>query len=151
VLRQSLSWQASPNWKRGVIMRDGSKLFRYIFLALLVLPIAIGYASTRPDISTLTAVKAMPGIKWSVATQISDGTALASVLNASGGVAGSFSYTAAPLGGTAVPVTANTLLADGDYTITAIFTPLDKAHYGAVTATVPLTVNPAAEDDLASR
>jgi hypothetical protein len=55
------------------------------------------------------------------------------------------------LGGTAVPVTANTLLADGDYTITAIFTPLDKAHYGAVTATVPLTVNPAAEDDLASR
>jgi hypothetical protein len=132
-------------------MRDGSKLLRYTFLALLVVPIAIGYASTTQVIAMQPAAKAVPTIKWGEATTISDGTALASVLNASGGVAGSFSYTAAPTGGPAVAVTADTMLAAGDYTITAIFTPLDQAHYRSVTAIVPITVNPEITDNFASR
>jgi hypothetical protein len=132
-------------------MRDGSKLLRYTLLALLVMPIAIGYASTRQDISTPLAVKAIPAIKWSLAATISDGTPMASALHASGGVPGTFSYTAVTSDGISVPVEEDTVLAAGDYTIVAVFTPRDETRYQSVTATVPLTINEPVKANLASR
>ena len=132
-------------------MRDGSKLFRYIFLALLVLPIAIGYASTRQVISSLPAVKAIPAIKWSLATTISDGTTMASSMHASGSVPGSFSYTAVTSDGISVPVEEDTVLTAGDYTIVAVFTPRDETRFQSVTATVPLTITEAVKANLAGR
>jgi hypothetical protein len=133
-------------------MREGAKLYHFTFLALLALPIAVGYASTRQMSETLPAAsaKAIPAIKWSLATTISDGTALASVLNASGAVAGSFSYTAMSRDGNAVPVTADSLLAVGDYTIAATFMPVDQTHYNSVTTTVPLKVEAQPNAELAS-
>jgi len=132
-------------------MRDGTKLLRYTFLALLVMPIAIGYASTRQVISSLPAVKAIPAIKWSLATTISDGTTMASSMHASGSVPGSFSYTAVTSDGISVPVEEDTVLTAGDYTIVAVFTPRDETRFQSVTATVPLTITEAVKANLAGR
>jgi hypothetical protein len=139
-------------------MRNTRVLFRYTFLALLVLPILIGYASTRRVIAAPPAVKiappvvkTMPTISWSLDTTIAKGTALAPVLTASGGVAGTFSYTAVPANGTSIAVTPDTVLPAGDYTITANFTPLDQTRYHLVTTTVPLTVRNRVRTELASR
>ena len=58
-------------------------------------------------------------------------------------VAGSFTYTATPTGGTASAVTAATILPAGSYLLTANFTPTDAITYKTATTTAPLTVNKA--------
>lgn len=76
-----------------------------------------------------------PTIHWSAPAPIIYGTALgAAQLDATSTVAGAFSYTPA----------AGTVLAVGQHTLTANFTPADAATYLATTATVTLTVVPAA-------
>jgi hypothetical protein len=94
-----------------------------------------------------TGTQGTPTITWATPAPIPYGTTLGGILNAtaqsgSKPVAGSFAYTATPAGGTAVAVTAATILAPGSYTLTANFTPTDTTDYTTATATVQLTVNP---------
>jgi hypothetical protein len=56
-------------------------------------------------------------------------------------VAGTFAYTATPLGGTAVAVTSGTILNIGVFTLSATFTPIDQATYSTATRNAILTVN----------
>ena len=61
----------------------------------------------------------------------------------SSAVAGTFTYTATPTGGSASPVTAATILPAGTYLLTANFTPTDAVTYKTATTTAPLVVNKA--------
>ncbi|MDR3665123.1 MAG: hypothetical protein P4L86_32865, partial [Mycobacterium sp.] len=80
---------------------------------------------------TLT-VKASPTITWATPAAINYGTALsATQLNATASVPGTFVYSPA----------AGAVLNAGTQTLSTTFTPTDTATYGAVTATVSLTVN----------
>ncbi|MGA2169745.1 MAG: choice-of-anchor D domain-containing protein [Terracidiphilus sp.] len=93
-----------------------------------------------------TGTQVTPTITWATPAPITYGTALGGILDATAwngpaSVAGSFAYTATPTGGTAVAVTAATILATGSYTLTANFTPTNTTDYTAATATVQLTVN----------
>jgi len=90
----------------------------------------------------------VPTIVWTLTSNVNYGSDLSTVLNAlatdGGGnpVAGTFSYTATPAGGSAVPVTSATILAPGSYLLSASFTPNDQITYTSATASAPLTVNP---------
>lgn len=95
-------------------------------------------------IGTLT-----PAIHWTQPAQIAYGTSLSGILdataaNGSTAVPGSFTYTAAAAGDTAMPVTAATLLAAGSYTLGASFTPSNAAEYSTASATTTLVVGQAA-------
>ena len=73
-----------------------------------------------------------PTIVWATPAPIIYGTALSGTqLDATSTVAGSFSYSPA----------AGTVLAVGQHTLTATFTPQDTTDYTTATATVTLTVN----------
>ena len=75
-----------------------------------------------------------PAVIWATPTAIVYGTALSGVqLNATSPVAGSFSYSPA----------AGTVLAVGQQTLSATFTPTDTTDYTTATATVTLKVVPA--------
>jgi sugar lactone lactonase YvrE len=89
-----------------------------------------------------------PTIDWTQPSPITYGTNLSGVLNASAmngsaTVAGSFTYTATPQGGSANAVTAATVLGVGSYTLTAAFTPTDTTHYNSASGSVTLTVGKA--------
>jgi kumamolisin len=85
---------------------------------------------------TLTVNQATPAITWATPAAITYGTALsATQLNASSTVAGGFTYSPA----------AGTVLGAGQQTLTASFAPTDSTDYTNATATVQLTVNPAAQ------
>ena len=78
--------------------------------------------------TTFNVVKATPSITWVPASRIGYGTSLSALLNAtssynSNSVPGAFSYTAQTTGGSAVSVTAATILVPGSYTLAASFTP----------------------------
>jgi hypothetical protein len=74
-----------------------------------------------------------PTIMWATPAPIIYGTALSGTqLDASSALPGSFSYSP----------TAGTVLAVGQHTLTATFTPSDMTDYTTGTATVTLTVNP---------
>jgi uncharacterized protein YjiK len=108
---------------------------------------APNYATQAISLSG-TGTQGAPTITWATPAPILYGTTLGGILNAtahsgSNPVAGSFAYTATPAGGTAVAVTAATILAPGSYTLTANFTPTDTTDYTTATATVQLTVNQA--------
>jgi hypothetical protein len=76
-----------------------------------------------------------PTINWATPASILYGTALsAAQLNATSPVAGSFAYTPA----------AGEILSVGTHTLEAVLSPTDTVHYVAASATVPLTVLPAA-------
>jgi uncharacterized protein YjiK len=94
-----------------------------------------GY-TTATGSTTITVNQATPTIAWAAPAAITYGTALnAAQLNAgSNGVAGTFAYTPA-LG---------TVLDAGKQTLSVTFTPTDSTDYLPATATVSLTVNPAA-------
>ena len=68
----------------------------------------------------------------------------AAATNGSTVVSGTVSYTATPAGGSASAVTAATVLAAGNYTLTANFVPTDTATYKSATGTAALTVTQAA-------
>jgi hypothetical protein len=83
---------------------------------------------------TLTVNKATPAISWATPAPITYGTPLsATQLNASSAVAGKFVYSPA----------AGKVLAAGQQTLTATFTPANSTNYSTATATVTLTVNKA--------
>ncbi|MCY2992120.1 MAG: Ig-like domain repeat protein, partial [Planctomycetota bacterium] len=87
-------------------------------------------ASFTQSVGTVT-----PTITWSAPVAIAYGTALSSTqLNASAGVAGTYSYS----------VTSGTVLHAGVLTLSVTFTPTDTTDYSTATAGVNLTVNKAA-------
>jgi len=96
---------------------------------------AANYTSSTAKASvTLTVNKATPAITWATPAAITYGTALsATQLNASSAVAGNFAYSPA----------AGKVLAAGQQTLTATFTPTNSTDYTTATATVTLTVNKA--------
>jgi len=59
-------------------------------------------------------------------------------------VAGTFSYTAQPTGGTATAVTGATILPPGGYTLATSFAPTDPTDYNTVTDSAAITVSLAA-------
>jgi hypothetical protein len=94
---------------------------------------------------TMTIAKATETVTWTPVATISYGTALAGELNASAAyksqnVAGTFSYTAQPTGGTATLVTGTTVLPAGTYTLATSFTPSDSTDYNTVTDSAAITV-----------
>jgi sugar lactone lactonase YvrE len=106
------------------------------------------YASASATVS-LTVGKATPILFWSTPAAIVYGAQLGSALDAfatfgSSSVAGSFTYTATPTGGSATTVTAAKQLSAGSYMLTATFAPANTSEYasGAI-CSVSLTVNPA--------
>jgi len=92
------------------------------------------YATATASV-TLTINQATPTITWAAPAAITYGTALnATQLNAVSTVAGSFSYSPA----------AGIVLGAGPQALKATFTPTDTTDYSSATASVMLTVNPAA-------
>ena len=103
------------------------------------------YTATSASVS-LTVNKATPSISWSAPASIIYGTSLAGVLNASAtfnssSVAGTFTYTSTPTGGSASLVSASTVLVAGSYVLTASFVPADPTDFNAATSIVALTVS----------
>lgn len=81
------------------------------------------------------ATQATPIISWATAAPITYGTALGSAqLDATASVPGTFTYSPA----------AGTILTGGLQTLKVTFTPIDLTDYTSATASVALTVNPAA-------
>jgi probable HAF family extracellular repeat protein len=96
---------------------------------------AAGFAGSADTSKIFTIVKATPSIAWAAPAAIVFGSALGPAqLNASASVPGAFVYT--PPAGTVLGVGNN-------QTLSATFTPADGADYTDVTATVPITVDPA--------
>lgn len=111
--------------------------------------VASGPYAAATQQGTFNVVKATPSITWVPASSIDYGTNLSALLNASSSynntsVPGTFSYTAQAAGGSAVPVTAVTVLAPGSYTLAASFTPSVTADYEPATTSVHLLVGQAA-------
>jgi len=95
---------------------------------------------------TLSVGTAGVTITWASPSPIAYGTTLSGVLDATasyngGTVAGTFTYTATPTGGSATTVTASTVLTAGAYTLTASFAPSNNSYAAPTPKTVPLTVN----------
>ena len=95
----------------------------------------------------ITVTQATPTITWAPSTSLAYGTSLNGQLNAtatngsSAAVDGTFTYTATPTsGGSAVAVTASSVLATGTYTLTVNFTPTDTTDYASVSSSVTLSV-----------
>jgi hypothetical protein len=81
--------------------------------------------------------KATPVLTWPQPAAIAAGTVLSTTqLNATANVPGAFVYTP-PLG---------TALAAGTHTLSVAFTPVDTVNYNHASASVTITVNPAATD-----
>lgn len=90
------------------------------------------FLSSNSDGLVLTVRKADPLVSWGEVRSIAYGTTLGSgQLNATAGVAGSFSYAPGP--GIVLHVGSN-------QTLTAVFTPDDTAHYDTVTSTTCIAV-----------
>ena len=80
-----------------------------------------------------TPPRTTPTVSWRTPQPIAAGTPLGRwQLNATAGVPGTFVYAPA----------AGTVLAEGSYTLTVTFTPVDTSLYTTATASVTLTVNP---------
>ncbi|HEX4007729.1 MAG TPA: alkaline phosphatase family protein [Acidobacteriaceae bacterium] len=80
---------------------------------------------------TLTVQEDTPAIAWPAPPPMVIGTPLTSgQLDATASVPGTFTYSPSP----------GTVLKQGTYTLSTVFTPTDTTDYAAATATVPLTV-----------
>ena len=106
------------------------------------------YSPETSSPQTLTVSPVTATITWTPAATISYGTSLAGELNASASynsqsVAGTFSYTAQPTGGTATAVTGTTVLPAGGYTLATSFAPTDSTDYNTVTDSAAITVSQA--------
>ena len=101
-------------------------------------------SATATATFSMTVNSAGISITWANPAAITYGTSLAGVLNATvtyqgNTVPGTFVYTAS---GSTTPVTGATILAAGNYTLTASFTPTNTTQYSTpAPAQVPLTVN----------
>ena len=114
---------------------------------------------TPADATTYTSASAnalytinqgTPTITWAPVTTVSYGTSLGAFLNATAsyngsGLAGIFTYTAQPGGGSAAPVTGSTVLTPGGYTLTASFNPSDTTDYKTASASSQITVTQATQ------
>ncbi|HEV2133117.1 MAG TPA: choice-of-anchor tandem repeat GloVer-containing protein [Terracidiphilus sp.] len=93
------------------------------------------YSSGTSNTVNIMVGKSMPTITWSTPSPIVQGTALSSAqLDASASVTGTFAYNPP----------AGTVLSAGTQTLSVTFTPADTTDYSTATASVTLTVNPAA-------
>ncbi len=97
--------------------------------------------------ASAASAQTTPTINWAPPSAINYGSDLTSILIAAavdgGGktIAGAFSYTATPAGGSAVAVNSATILGTGSYVIAASFTPNDAVDYTSASASMPLIVN----------
>ena len=90
------------------------------------------YQAAPENLQPLIVTLATPLITWNPPAAITHGKALNSTqLNARSNVGGTFAYSPP----------AGTVLAAGQYTLTATFTPNNTTNYTTVVARVPLTVN----------
>jgi hypothetical protein len=120
-----LSYTVTYNGSATVPINAGS----YTVIATLT-----GGTFTGADTATLVINKSTPVIVWSTPTSITFGTALSSTqLNATTGVAGSFTYLPA----------SGTILNAGTYILSTSFAPTDASNYNPATAEVTITVNKA--------
>lgn len=94
--------------------------------------------------------QAIPSISWTPpASSQTYGPVLgAAMLNATTSLPGGFAYTATQ-GSTTIPLTANSVLGGGAWTLTATFTPQDSVDYAVSTATAPYTVTTASTSAVA--
>jgi sugar lactone lactonase YvrE len=103
-------------------------------------------ASSNTTTIQMSAGQILPAISWTPsATTILAGATLSGILNATASnagstVAGTFTYSATIKGGSAAAVTSTTVLAPGQYTLTATFTPTDTTAYSSATGSATLTV-----------
>jgi sugar lactone lactonase YvrE len=99
-----------------------------------------GYTGSNSATVTFSVAQASTAVSWAPgATSVPVSQAIGtSVLNAAvtPSVAGNFTYTATPSGGSAVTIDASSYLAIGTYTLTATFTPVDAVDYVGSTTTV---------------
>jgi hypothetical protein len=110
---------------------------------IAVVGIGIALSGCGGTGSSGTVNKTNPTITWADPAPIIYGATLASALNATSTVTGSYAYTATPAGGSAVTVTSTTVLTAGSYTLDATLTPSDSNDYNTASASVPLTVDKA--------
>ncbi len=114
----------------GTILPAGTHTLKVIFE-----PNDLGNYNKVATSVPLTVQKATPTVTWITPGNIVYGTRLsAAQLNATSNVAGAFIYT--PDLGLMLPA--------GIHTLSALFIPTDTANYYQASATVPLTVEPAA-------
>jgi len=114
----------------GTVLGAGSQMLAVTFTP----DDAANYNGSSANV-TLNVTKASTTVSWSNPADIVYGTALgASQLNATGSVAGTFSYSPA----------AGTVLGVGSHTLSVTFTPDDAANYNGASANVSLTVTKAA-------
>jgi len=103
------------------------------FSVIASYPGVCGFSASTSSTASANVLKAST-LTWATPAPITYGTALNGVqLNATDSVAGTFAYTPP----------AGTVLSAGTHTLSVTFTPTDPT-YGQETATVSLTVNPAA-------
>jgi sugar lactone lactonase YvrE len=111
----------------GTVLSAGSQTLSVTFTPTNTTDYTTATASV-----TLTVNKATPTISWATPKAITHGTPLsATQLDATSKVAGTFTYSPA----------AGTVLAVGNHTLTATFTPTNSTDYTTGTASVTLTVN----------
>jgi len=98
--------------------------------------------SAATSVTKTVQVTSTSAITWSPAvTTIYSGAAIgASVLNANSTTAGTFAYTATISSGSPVAVTSTSTLTEGNYTLTANFTPSNTSANAPATMTQSLTV-----------
>lgn len=112
------------------------------------------FAGFTPDDATRYTVASMSipfqvvssaaSLTWTPSTStISQGVPLLpAILDATGSVNGSIAYTARSAAGVEIPVTNDTVLAAGTYTMTASLTPSDSGNFKAASKSIPFTVFP---------
>lgn len=130
----SFTPQTSGSKNQSVVLADN-----HLNASVAYQTIAVSGTALSPTTTT---------ISWAQPSDITYGTALTDVLNAtatdgSTSVSGTFAYTATPAGGSASTVTPATVLVAGDYTLSLSFTP-DSNSYTSATGSVSLTVSKAA-------
>lgn len=100
-------------------------------------PTQAGIVGSTSAVSAFSIVQAATAVTWTPAstTQAFSSAIGAGVLNASsGGLAGFYTYTATPSGGSALPIDASTYLPVGTYALNVTFTPADSVDYTNSTA-----------------
>ena len=104
-------------------------------------------ASVIPTVVTLTITQVTPTLAWVPSpSSLTYGANLTGVLDAtatynSTTVAGTFTYTATPAGGSPAAVTNASVLSAGTYSLATFFTPTDTVTYSTVSKTISYTVN----------
>jgi len=98
------------------------------------------FATSTSTTTNFSVAKASTSVSWTpgATTQTVSSAVGASVLDATsiGSIAGTFSYTATPSGGSASSVDASSYLALGTYSLGVTFTPTDSVDYSTSTGSI---------------